>query len=230
MFWAVDVLHLMSSHSWRITSIKLYSMLLPLILTVASYVVLDENTSDALKTRDLLSLLVASILCMSLEVLECWYSESFSYYWFGMHRLMDTSDNYYNQVILKTLQHLCIKGFFALFFRCLRCILCAWRVLHSMGWRQEILIWSEDWNVNSLVGRLVIRIHAMWGKPLVYSLSWATKKPILCDERVMQGIHHNPLYLLDFRAVFNHLAPIPSCISLAIWKNIWKVRSHFIIL
>jgi hypothetical protein len=89
-----------SRNSWTITGLKLFGTLVPLILTMASYVALDKNASDALKTRDLLSSVLASII----------------YYWLGFHRFMDTSDDYYNRVILKTLQRLCIEGIFALFF------------------------------------------------------------------------------------------------------------------
>lgn len=72
-FRAVDV-HLMSSYasrSWRVSGVKLLFLLGPLIFSIASYVGLDKNASDAMIARDLLSSAFASIMCVSLEtVLE----------------------------------------------------------------------------------------------------------------------------------------------------------------
>ena len=55
----------MSSDSW-ITNIKLFSLLMHWIFTIVSY----ETTPDDLKGRDLLGSVLASIMCVSLEMLE----------------------------------------------------------------------------------------------------------------------------------------------------------------
>ena len=55
----------MSSDSWT-TKLKLYSLLMPLIITIMSY----EATPDDLKTLDLLSSALASVMCVPLEMLE----------------------------------------------------------------------------------------------------------------------------------------------------------------